>query len=91
VADYSPDGTIEYTYPRRFIVNGDAYEWWMSSNHTKGHHLCTHYELWFHGAAFPGKSQKISTGQLTKVNLRKGFRQIYEYYKNLPNLQKEER
>ena len=45
--DFSPDGMREYCYPKEFTVSGDAYMWSVSSAHTKGRHLCTHYEIWF--------------------------------------------
>jgi hypothetical protein len=82
VDDFSKDGTIEYSYPKNFIVNGNQYKWWVSSNHTKGRRLCTHYELWFSGIAFKSNSEKIATGVLTKTKLRKGFKRIFDYYKN---------
>ena len=47
--DFSPDGMREYCYPKEFTVSGDAYMWSVSSAHTKGRHLCTHYEIWFSG------------------------------------------
>lgn len=47
--DFSPDGMREYCYPKEFTVSGDAYMWSVSSAHTKGRHLCTHYEIWFFG------------------------------------------
>ena len=81
VDDYSRDGMTEYLYPIKFIVNGDQYDWTYGSHHTKGRHLCTHYELWFHSPAFGHR--KIATGPLNKTMLRKGLRVIYEYYKTM--------
>jgi len=80
VDDYSKDGMSEYKYPQEFVVNGDTYNWAISRRHTKGRHLCTHYELWFYGKAFRTGSQKIATGNLTKTKLRSGLKIIYNYY-----------
>jgi hypothetical protein len=80
VDDYSKDGMSEYSYPKEFFVNGDSYFWSISSRHTKGRHLCTHYELWFYGKAFKDRGQKIATGSLTKAKLRAGLKIIYNYY-----------
>jgi hypothetical protein len=60
-------------------VSGDAYMWSVSSAHTKGRHLCTHYEIWFFGPAF-GSGQRIATGSPTKAKIRCGLRKIYDYY-----------
>lgn len=79
VDDYTKDGMKEYTYPIKFVVNGDSYSWSIGSNHTKGRHLCTHYELWFHGKAF-NSNQRIATGSLNKSKLRAGFKVIYNFY-----------
>ena len=79
VDDYSPDGITEYLYPIKFYINGDEYSWSYGTHHTRGRHLCTHYELWYHGPAFRG-NQKIATGPLNKTMLRKGLRVIYEHY-----------
>lgn len=79
IGDFSKDGMHEFLYPKQFIVNGETYYWSMSKSHTKGRSLCTHYELWFNGPAFNG-SKRISTGELTLTKLRKGLRQIYNYY-----------
>jgi hypothetical protein len=81
VDDYAKDGMSEYNYPERFTVNGDHYWWSYGTHHTKGRHLCTHYELWFHGPAFRN-SRRIATGPLTKTALRNGLRVIYEFYKS---------
>ncbi len=80
--DFSKDGTKEYSYPKEFIVCGDKYSWNISSAHTKGRSLTTHYEIWFHGKAFSG-SQKIATGELTLSKIRKGLQEIFNYYANL--------
>jgi hypothetical protein len=80
VDDYSKDGMNEYKYPKEFVVNGDTYSWSISRCHTKGRHLCTHYELWFYGIAFRTGSQKIATGNLTKTKLWSGLKVIYNYY-----------
>ena len=77
--DFSPDGMREYCYPKEFTVSGDAYMWSVSSAHTKGRHLCTHYEIWFFGPAF-GSGQRIATGSPTKAKIRRGLRKIYDYY-----------
>ena len=77
--DFSRDGMKEYCYPKSFVVQGDSYFWSVSTAHTKGRHLCTHYELWFHGPAF-APCQRIATGAVTKAAIRKGLRQIYRYY-----------
>ena len=69
--DYSKDGMIEYSYPKKFIVNGSTYYWTVSSNCTKGRHLTTHYELWFYGAAFKG-AKKLQLEKLHLVKLEKG-------------------
>lgn len=82
VDDFSKDGMKEYSYPKEFVVNGDLYSWTIGSHHTKGRHLCTHYELWFHGKAFKTGQQKIATGSLTLTKLRAGFKIIYNYYNN---------
>lgn len=79
--DYSKDGMTEYSYPKKFIVNGDTYYWTVSSNHTKGRHLTTHYELWFYGAAFK-RAKKIATGEITLSKVRKGLKEIYDFYNN---------
>ncbi len=78
--DYSKDGTTEYTYPRNFIVNNDEYSWTISIAHTKKRSLTTHYELWFSGKAFNG-AKRIATGELTLSKIRKGLKEIYEYYR----------
>lgn len=78
--DFTPDGNHEYYYPKRFMVEGDEYSWDISKRHTIGRHLCSHYEIWFHGVAFGG-SMKIDTGELTKSKIRKGLRMIYEHYR----------
>ena len=77
--DFSSDGMSEFFYPKRFFVNNDEYSWDISTAHTKGRHLTTHYELWFSGKAFNG-NMRISTGLLTLSKLKKGLRIIYEYY-----------
>ena len=77
--DFSSDGVSEFCYPKEFVVNGDTYCWTVSSAHTKGRHLCTHYEVWFFGKAF-GAGMKIATGSPTKAKIRKGLKQIFEYY-----------
>lgn len=77
--DFSKDGNTEYSYPKTFSVNGDTYSWDVSTAHTKNRHLCTHYELWFSGAAFGG-TKRIATGTLTLGKLRKGLKEIYNYY-----------
>ena len=61
-------------------VEGDDYWWDISKRPTLGRHLCTHYEIWFHGVAFGG-SKKIDTGVLTKGKIRKGLKMIYEHYR----------
>ena len=78
--DFTPDGNHEYYYPKRFKVEGDDYWWDISKRPTLGRHLCTHYEIWFHGVAFGG-SKKIDTGVLTKGKIRKGLKMIYEHYR----------
>lgn len=78
--DFTPDGNYEYYYPKRFVVEGDEYSWDISKRHTVGRHLCSHYEIWFHGVAFGG-SMKIDTGALTKGKIRKGLKMIYEHYR----------
>ena len=75
--DFSPDGMREYCYPKEFTVSGDAYMWSVSSAHTKGRYLCTHYEIWFFGPAF-GSGQRIATGSPTKAKIRCGLRKIYD-------------
>lgn len=77
--DFSKDGMTEYLYPKEFIVNGDMYCWKVSSNHTKGRHLTTHYELWFYGLAFRG-GKKIATGEITLSKIRKGLKEIFDFY-----------
>lgn len=77
--DFSKDGTKEYPYPKNFAVCGDKYYWDISSAHTKGRCLTTHYEIWFHGKAFGG-SQRIATGELTLSKIRKGLKSIFDYY-----------
>lgn len=79
LGDYSKDGMTEYSYPKRFTLYGDKYYWDISSRPTKGRHLTTHYELWFHGRAFGG-DMKIALGQLTLAKLKKGLKIIYDYY-----------
>lgn len=78
--DFTPDGNHEYYYPKRFVVAGDEYWWEISRRHTPGRHLCSHYEIWFHGVAFGG-SMKVDTGVLTKGKIRKGLKRIYEHYR----------
>lgn len=78
--DFSPDGMSEFCYPEKFVVNGDTYLWSVSRAHTKGRHLCTHYEIWFFGAAF-GPGQRIATGEPDKAKVRRGLRIIFNYYK----------
>lgn len=78
--DFSKDGMTEYTYPKRFTVCGDTYRWTVSSAHTRGRHLCTHYELWFFGPAF-GTGRRIGTGGPTKAMIRRGLRLIYQFYR----------
>lgn len=78
--DFSPDGMSEFCYPKDFVVNGDSYMWAVSSAHTKGRHLCTHYEIWFFGPAF-GAGRRIATGNPTKSSIRKGLRIVFEYYR----------
>lgn len=81
--DFSQDGMTEYLYPHEFQVQGDAYYWTVSTAHTKGRSLCTHYELWFFGPAF-GAGEKVATGPLTKSKVRKGLRKIYRHYYPVP-------
>lgn len=83
--DFSPDGMSEFCYPKKFTVAGDAYCWTISGAHTKGRHHCTHYEIWFFGKAF-GSGLKIATVGPTKAKIRKGLRQIYEYYMEVDGL-----
>ena len=78
--DFSKDGMTAYSYPIEFVVNGDEYSWTIIRYHTKRRHLCTHYEIWFHGKAFKGGHQKIATGELTKTKLKSGLKVIYNYY-----------
>lgn len=78
--DYSKDGMTEYSYPKTFIVNGDEYSWNVSTTHTKSRSLTTHYELWFTGKAF-NETKRIATGEVTLSKVRKGLKEIYEYYK----------
>lgn len=78
--DYSKDGMTEYSYPKKFVVNGDEYSWDVSKAHTKNRSLTTHYELWFTGKAFNG-TKRVATGELTLSKVRKGLKEIYEYYK----------
>lgn len=77
--DFSSDGNSEYFYPKEFTVEGDKYRWYISKTHTPHRHLCTHYEIWFHGRAF-GISARIATGMLTKEKIRKGLKQIFNFY-----------
>ena len=77
--DFSKDGMTEYSYPKKFIVNGDTYYWNISSNHTKGRHLTTHYELWFYGLAF-GNAKRIATGEITLSKIRKELKEIFNFY-----------
>lgn len=77
--DFSRDGMTEYPYPKTFIVNGDTYYWNVSTAHTKSRSLTTHYELWFNGKAFNG-SKRITTGEVTLSKVRKGLKEIYNYY-----------
>ena len=77
--DFTPDGNHEYYYPKHFVVEGDEYWWDISKRPTLGRHLCTHYEIWFHGIAFKG-AVRIATGVLTKGKIRKGLKMIYEHY-----------
>ena len=79
--DFSKDGMTEYSYPKEFTVNGDRYYWNVSTAHTKSRHLTTHYELWFTGIAFKG-SKKIATGEITLSKVRKGLREIFDFYNN---------
>lgn len=81
--DFSKDGMTEYAYPKEFTVHGDLYQWTASSAHTKGRHLCTHYEIWFYGPAF-GPGRRISTGGPTKAKIRRGLRVIYQFYREEP-------
>lgn len=81
--DFSPDGMTEYLYPHEFQVQGDAYYWTVSTAHTKGRSLCTHYELWFFGPAF-GAGARVATGPLTKSKVRKGLQKIYRHYYPAP-------
>ena len=80
VDHYYNNGTAEYYYPKQFTVLGDTYDWSIGTRHTKGRHLCTHYELWFSGRAFPRCTGKIATGILTKGNLFNGFEKIRQFY-----------
>lgn len=77
--DYSKDGITEYSYPKEFIVNGDTYYWYVSKAHTRNRSLTTHYELWFNGKAFKG-SKRIATGEITLSKVRKGLREIFDFY-----------
>lgn len=77
--DFSKDGMSEFFYPKRFIVNGDEYSWDVISRPTKNRYLTTHYELWFNGKAFNG-TKKIATGEISLSKIRKGLREIFEYY-----------
>lgn len=77
--DFSKDGMTEYAYPKEFTVCGDAYRWTVSTAHTKGRHLCTHYEIWFYGPAF-GPGRRIGTGVPTKALIRRGLRVIHQFY-----------
>lgn len=81
VDDFTKDGMREYLYPKEFTVNGDQYSWSIGLHHTKRRHLCSHYELWFHGKAFKANHQKVATGNLTMTKLRAGLKIIYNYYK----------
>ncbi len=76
IDDWYDNNTKEYSYPKEFILNGERYHWSISSRHTKGRHLTTHYELWGHGKVVGGK--RYSTGLLTRAKLFKFFRDIYE-------------
>lgn len=78
--DYSKDGMTEYSYPKEFTVNGDIYYWNVSTAHTRNRSLVTHYELWFNGKAFRG-SKRIATGEITLSKVRKGLREIFEFYR----------
>ncbi len=80
--DFSKDGMTEFCYPKTFVVHGDTYSWDISTAHTKNRSLCTHYELWFTGKAFGG-TKRIATGNLTLTNVRKGLKEIYQYYEVL--------
>lgn len=77
--DYSKDGMTEYSYPKEFIVSGDNYYWNVSTTHTRNRSLVTHYELWFNGKAFKG-SKRIATGEITLSKVRKGLREIFDFY-----------
>lgn len=79
--DYSKDRMTEYSYPREFIVNGDTYYWNVSTTHTKSRSLVTHYELWFNGRAFNG-SKRVATGEITLSKVRRGLREIFDFYNN---------
>jgi hypothetical protein len=80
VDHYYNNGMSEYAYPKQFTVFGDKYYWSMSSWHTKGKSMSVHWELWFHGRAFPGRNERISTGELTKGKLFAGFEKIRQFY-----------
>lgn len=77
--DFSKDEMTEYSYPKEFTVNGDRYYWNVSTAHTKSRHFTTHYELWFTGTAFKG-SKKIATGEITLSKVRKGLKEIFDFY-----------
>lgn len=79
--DFSKDGMTEYSYPKEFTVNGDRYYWNISTAHTRSRSLVTHYELWFNGKAFNG-SKRIATGEITLSKVRKGLREIFDFYNN---------
>ena len=44
----------------------------------------THYEIWFNGKAFNG-SKRIATGEITLTKVRKGFREIFNFYNEIVN------
>lgn len=77
--DFSSDGMKEFAYPKEFSVCGDKYYWDVGTRKTKGRGMSSHYELWFHGKAFNG-DKRISTGKITLNKIKRGLKEIYNYY-----------
>lgn len=78
--DFSKDGVTEYSYPKVFTVCGDHYYWTISEAHRKRRSLTTYYEIWFYGKAFGG-AKRIATGEITLNKIRKGLKEIFNYYR----------
>ncbi len=80
VDDWNREKTKEFPYPKHFEINGRSYYWSIGLAHTKGRHLCTHYELW--GRGLKGGSQRFATGELTRGKLFRYFKAIYNELRN---------